>query len=587
MLSALSAPVKTLKANTSLAADKQLPAADNTGLSVNKVSPAIDFAETLDHAQVNFLSAEDAASQVQVFVEDVVPPPNPGAAPDSVLNIVSTDTPVASEVNAAAISIGNELPENGKTAPVEVLSQSALGSTPSLIENYSVSQAYAQIEVHAEVDTQFSKDLPNSLAAAVLPEAVARVNESLQSNVKVTSVIPVGTKVDPDVKTQVTLPQDRSQMINNPAGLRSAQIAQPLTDETIKFNAESERNVVSADPQRGSEKPKLPAGSNTGNWNNLLSAGKTEVSEAELQTMSLKPRTAENKRDALNANPLESNPVPDKVALNQLVAGAVKSAYATSETKTPSETTTVSRNELSGPLMHPREPKVVTPERITADPLQVRADAQPVNTASLMQRHVEQRLANQGNETKRQPLEAASVLDTRGSTESSDRTFAAQAKIEPATPGVTKQAGAPAFSDSQMNSRQVDAAVQDQILRVMSRQALANGRLTLQLNPHELGSLDIEFSTEKGEVQVAILARESSTRDLLEASVARLRQSLQDGGVNVGQLDIRHGDRQGDERGARESMHQQRAADSSTPGSTHEEAAPASRIDQGGIHIYV
>jgi flagellar hook-length control protein FliK len=237
--------------------------------------------------------------------------------------------------------------------------------------------------------------------------------------------------------------------------------------------------------------------------------------------------------------------------------------------------------------MQQGELRMVTVDRAAADPLQARVELQPVNTASVMQRLVEQRPAVQGSDTKRLQMEIAAPLDARVSTESSDRPIAAAARFDPSTSVMPKPLSTPAPGAPEVSSRQLDTAVQDQIMRVMSRQALTQGRLTLQLNPHELGSLDIEFSTEKGEVQVAIIARETSTRDLLEASVARLRQSLQDVGVNVGQLDIRQGDRHSNEQSARQSTHQSQASDSSGPASKTEDAVSLQRRDDGGIHIYV
>ncbi len=86
-------------------------------------------------------------------------------------------------------------------------------------------------------------------------------------------------------------------------------------------------------------------------------------------------------------------------------------------------------------------------------------------------------------------------------------------------------------------------ALQDQIMRVITRQAVLQGKLQVQLNPRELGMVDIEFTHERGgEVQVAIVAREAATRDLLDAALPRLRQSLQEAGVALGQLNVQQED---------------------------------------------
>ncbi len=95
------------------------------------------------------------------------------------------------------------------------------------------------------------------------------------------------------------------------------------------------------------------------------------------------------------------------------------------------------------------------------------------------------------------------------------------------------------------SARELGSAVHDQVMRAMSRQALAQGRLTLQLNPRELGAVDIEFSQERGELQVAIVARETAARELLDGALPRLRQSLQDAGISVGDLNVRQERQQG------------------------------------------
>ncbi len=89
---------------------------------------------------------------------------------------------------------------------------------------------------------------------------------------------------------------------------------------------------------------------------------------------------------------------------------------------------------------------------------------------------------------------------------------------------------------------QVSQSLQEQVMRVITRQAVLQGKLQLQLSPRELGQLDIEFSHERGgEVQVAIVAKESATRELLESALPRLRQNLLEAGVQLADLDLRDG----------------------------------------------
>ena len=603
MLSALSAPVKALKANTSLSADKHAPAADDVGLPVNKLSSAKDFAETLDHAQVKILSAGDAATVKQGFPLDAMQAQTNELVSDHLLSggfdEVPEPTELTKEAIPAATPLGNGLPDIGKKAPVEVSIQTLQSSSQSHEKAGYVGVASPLDEIRPGSDILSSKESTNRLEAGMRQDAVVRINESLQTSAKANPVMPEGATAGAGGKTTPANAIRPPQMFNNSAGLRSVQIPersgiaqdnvsmQPLPSENTKAAADASHKAVPVDLMRGPESSKTPDGLNNTSMKSLLSMGREALSETILQTHTVEVRPLGNKTDDSNAGLTDSRPGLEKVESNQLVAGTVKTGYASSATRNPSDTVPIARNDLPGQWMQQKEQKVVTSERIATDPLQTRVDSQPINTTSLMQRQVEQRIANQGSDTKRLQAEVMAALDTRVSTESLDRALITQVKTEAASSVVPKSAGTPALGEPQMNSRQVDTAVQDQILRVMSRQALSQGRLTLQLNPHELGSLDIEFSTEKGEVQVAIVARETSTRDLLEASVARLRQSLQEGGVNVGQLDIRHGDRQSDQQGARESMHQQGVADSSAPGSLREDAVSPSSADEGGIHIYV
>jgi len=578
LLSALSAPVKALKTNASSPAERHSLAADSTGLPANKSSSVKGFAETLGHAQVKFLSPDDVETVKQSLAQD----PGQRHANESLSEEASAGelnaAPVEAEEIPAAIFSGNGLPVSGKSASAEVMTQVIQNSSQPMSKPVLDELAIARIETGTS-ETENLQEHAHWMTEDELPDATARINDSWQTHSKAALELPGATTAVASDRMPRVVSIDPIQTPTGPAVLRSSRILEGSAPaqkgipkpqppiETTKVIPEPELKAAPADLIRRAEITKpaqaLNAGGMTGSW------------------------TAGNRSDSLGVHPAEPKPILQKEELTQLGTSALKSAYTSAATKSSNETVTVTRNELPGFEMQQDELKARNSQRGATDLLQARVDAQPINTASLMQRHVEQRLASQGTDTKRLQSEVAAALETRVSVESSDRAPLGLTKVEPATSVMPKQAAAPALADSPSSPRQMDTAVQDQILRVMSRQALTQGRLTLQLNPHELGSLDIEFSTEKGEVQVAIVARETSTRDLLEASVARLRQSLQEGGVNVGQLDIRQGDRQSDEQGARESMHQKLATDRSAPGSLHKDGDSQPHVDEGGIHIYV
>ncbi len=120
-----------------------------------------------------------------------------------------------------------------------------------------------------------------------------------------------------------------------------------------------------------------------------------------------------------------------------------------------------------------------------------------------------------------------------------ERAVAPLARVEqPALTEAVRMQGQSVTVEARDQAAQTQS-LQDQIMRVITRQAVLQGKLQVQLNPRELGMLDIEFTHERGgEVQVAIVAREAATRDLLDAALPRLRQSLQEAGVALGQLDV-------------------------------------------------
>ncbi|MEW6180555.1 MAG: flagellar hook-length control protein FliK [Chloroflexota bacterium] len=64
--------------------------------------------------------------------------------------------------------------------------------------------------------------------------------------------------------------------------------------------------------------------------------------------------------------------------------------------------------------------------------------------------------------------------------------------------------------------------------------------LRVQLHPQELGGIDIRFASSAQGVSVTVYAEQASTGRLLEAQLNQLRQSLNDAGVNLTQLNIHH-----------------------------------------------
>lgn len=89
-----------------------------------------------------------------------------------------------------------------------------------------------------------------------------------------------------------------------------------------------------------------------------------------------------------------------------------------------------------------------------------------------------------------------------------------------------------------------------QVARAVAR--LSNGEITelrLQLQPPELGRIELRLEVETEGTRVTILADVSSTGQLIERHQADLRQSLQQAGIHLAGLTI---GREGGQAGGRE-----------------------------------
>lgn len=63
---------------------------------------------------------------------------------------------------------------------------------------------------------------------------------------------------------------------------------------------------------------------------------------------------------------------------------------------------------------------------------------------------------------------------------------------------------------------------------------------SIQLNPRELGPIEVHLSVDKGDANVTFVAHHGATRDALEAAMPRLRDMMRDSGLNLAQSDVSH-----------------------------------------------
>jgi flagellar hook-length control protein FliK len=82
-------------------------------------------------------------------------------------------------------------------------------------------------------------------------------------------------------------------------------------------------------------------------------------------------------------------------------------------------------------------------------------------------------------------------------------------------------------------------------IKSMVRDGLESMRL--QLNPAELGKIDLHLVSRSGEIHIAMVAESASTGALLEHNMADLRQSLQQAGVSLAEVTVGQGSDQGEQ----------------------------------------
>ncbi|MCB1684386.1 MAG: flagellar hook-length control protein FliK [Pseudomonadales bacterium] len=93
------------------------------------------------------------------------------------------------------------------------------------------------------------------------------------------------------------------------------------------------------------------------------------------------------------------------------------------------------------------------------------------------------------------------------------------------------------------------AQVAAQIARQI-QQGMGSSNLHIKLNPSELGQVDVQLRMDGDRVHVAITTHQSATRDLIETHLSSLRTALENGGLSLGDVDVRHSSQGGPEGGA-------------------------------------
>lgn len=125
---------------------------------------------------------------------------------------------------------------------------------------------------------------------------------------------------------------------------------------------------------------------------------------------------------------------------------------------------------------------------------------------------------------------------------------------------------------------QVTAQIARQI-----QQGMGSSNLHIKLNPSELGQVDVQLRMDGDRVHVAITTHQSATRDLIESHLSSLRTALENGGLSLGDVDVRHSSQGGaqGERGLPAGDRADQRGGRAAPADTPADAIPRALATEG------
>ena len=129
-------------------------------------------------------------------------------------------------------------------------------------------------------------------------------------------------------------------------------------------------------------------------------------------------------------------------------------------------------------------------------------------------------------------------------------------------PGAPRTLGAPL--QAPLQSREWAGEMGQRLMMMVSTKL---NSAQIQVNPRDLGPIDVKVSLQQDQAHVTFTSHAAPTRDALEQAIPRLREMLEQNGVALGDVDVRQQD-------ARESgQQQQRTGRDSGGGSSADPAA--------------
>ncbi|MHB1123396.1 MAG: flagellar hook-length control protein FliK [Ramlibacter sp.] len=226
--------------------------------------------------------------------------------------------------------------------------------------------------------------------------------------------------------------------------------------------------------------------------------------------------------DEVNGTDTAGHPRPAGAAA---ASATTLSVVAGMQDSTDAAQTTIDKG---GPLAaSPATPAAV--QRLSADP--------EVGAAAASATRALQRGPVAAQDAPPVPAQAPAATDLPGPG------MAVAAASAPASPGAVAQLAPP------VGSADWAPALAQQLVRLPG-----GGAVELNLNPVELGPLQVKLSVVEGQAQVLFVAEHAAVRQALEAALPQLRSSLAESGISLGQASVGAGageQQTGQDRGER------------------------------------
>lgn len=135
--------------------------------------------------------------------------------------------------------------------------------------------------------------------------------------------------------------------------------------------------------------------------------------------------------------------------------------------------------------------------------------------------------------------------ETKNSASRSQQTAADKSaeafEVDPSKSGAPVSIGQ-STTASNSNAVKANDVLPEHIQQIVQETAFSlkaeKSSLHLQLNPQDLGTIDIHFSSDEKGVGITIMTEHASTGRLLESQIDTLRQSLNDAGLNLSHIDF-------------------------------------------------